>query len=76
MRLILLGPDVHALEQRLLDTKRYTETSSSQRRLRIYLVGTLPIRGKSASTLDGMIGFSVDGAPTGARILNDRWQLR
>ena len=76
LRLVLLGPDVHALEQRLLDTERYIETSSSRRRLRIYLVGTFPIRGKSASTLDGMIGFSVDGTPTGARILNDRWQLR
>jgi hypothetical protein len=76
MKLLLLGADAPALEQRLHTTKQYLEAHSNRRKLKIYLIGTFPILGKSATVLDRMVHFSITGDPSKSRTLRDQYQLR
>lgn len=77
MKLLLFGDDVPDLSQRLQDTKKYLDRRRGNQRLQIYLVGSFPIQGKSTTTLERMIKFSIDGGfSSGSRIFKDKVHVR
>ncbi|KAF2843901.1 hypothetical protein T440DRAFT_530834 [Plenodomus tracheiphilus IPT5] len=63
MKLILLGDDVRALEQRLHESNQHVECHAN-RRLRIYLVGTFPAMGREKASVDRLVNFNTFGTPT------------
>jgi hypothetical protein len=71
MKLLLLGSDVPALTQRLHHTEEYLK-EHGRRRLKIYLIGTFPIRNKTTATLDRMVKFTTTGKPSRNRIFKDK----
>ncbi|KAH8726692.1 hypothetical protein GQ44DRAFT_580367, partial [Phaeosphaeriaceae sp. PMI808] len=75
MKLLLLGSDVPALTQRLHHTEEYLK-EHGRRRLKIYLIGTFPIRNKTTTTLNRMVKFSTTGKPSRNRVFKDKYQLR
>lgn len=76
LKLLLIGADAQALEQRLQDTKLYLKTHSVKRKLRIYLIGAFSLKNKQRFVLDRMIKFTIAGAPCAHRTISDGWQLR
>ncbi|KAF2844287.1 hypothetical protein T440DRAFT_372127, partial [Plenodomus tracheiphilus IPT5] len=62
MKLILLGDDVRALEQRLHESNQHVECHAN-RRLRIYLVGTFPAMGREKASVDRLVNFNTFGTP-------------
>lgn len=76
MKLLLLGNDVSALEQRLKQTRRYTEEHGSKRRLQVFLVGSFPVWEKDAEILDEMIQFSPGRTTCRLRMFKDKVQFR
>lgn len=75
MKLLLLGSDVPALTQRLYHTEEYLK-ENGRRSLKIYLIGTFPIRNKTTTTLDRMVKFSTTGKASQNRVFKDKYQLR
>ncbi|KAF2844404.1 hypothetical protein T440DRAFT_484197 [Plenodomus tracheiphilus IPT5] len=76
MQILVLGNDIHALEQRLHNTEEYVAKYGHNRKLHIFLVGMFPILGKKPKTLARMTRFSVDGNVCASRTLKDNYQLR
>lgn len=75
MRLVLLGHDVPALEQRLHDTKRYLKLHGTKK-LNIYLFGTFPVLHTETRVIDRLIKFSMTGYFCPMRLACDKYQLR
>ena len=76
MKLILLGKDVPALEERLHNIKSYWRGHDNKRKLNIFLIGSFPIYGKSLEALRRFMKFSIDGNPCGGRLFKDKLDLR
>jgi hypothetical protein len=76
MKILLLGEDVKLLEKRLHDTKHYLDCHGHARKLRVYMVGYFPIRGKTTDILDRMVRFSILPEPCNHRIIKDKDHLR
>jgi hypothetical protein len=75
MEFVLLGNDTSALEQRLHDTKNYLR-KYSERKLHIFLVGFFPFRGQTSHTLERLMSFGIDRAPSKIRIFTDAYHLK
>jgi hypothetical protein len=76
MRLLLVGNDVLALQQRLEQPGRYIQKYGHSRKLRIYLTGHCPVLVKSTQIRDRMIEFSIDSTPSKYSIFEDTLQIR
>jgi hypothetical protein len=75
MEFVLLGNDTSALKQRLHDTKNYLR-KYSKRKLHIFLVGFFPFRGQTSDTLERLMSFGIDRAPSKIRIFTDAHHLK
>jgi hypothetical protein len=74
MEFVLLGNDTLALKQRLHDTKNYLR-KYSKRKLHIFLVGFFPFRCQTSHTLERLLTFSIDRAPSKIRMFTDAYHL-
>jgi hypothetical protein len=75
MEFILLGNDTSALVQRLHDTKKYSR-KYSKRKLHVFLVGFFPFQGQDSYTLERLMAFSVNRAPSNIRLFTDKYHLK
>jgi hypothetical protein len=75
MEFILLGNDTSALVQRLHDTKKYLRRYS-KRKLHVFLVGFFPFQGQDSHTLERLMAFSLNRAPSNIRLFTDKYHLK
>lgn len=73
--LVLLGNDVMALQQRLQRPQYYIRKYGHSRKLQIYLVGYCPVITKTNEIRNGLLNFSVFGAPSARRVSEDTLQM-
>ena len=76
MKLLLLGNDVSALQQRLRKPHHYIHGHGRKRKLQIYLIGYCPVITKTTGIRDRLLGFSLFGAPSTHRIFEDTLHMR
>ncbi|KAF2818240.1 hypothetical protein CC86DRAFT_435067 [Ophiobolus disseminans] len=76
MRLLLLGNDVMALQERLHYPRSYIKKHGHSRKLRIYLTGYCPVLAKTTQIRDRMVGFSVNSTPSAYSMFEDTVQIR
>jgi hypothetical protein len=58
IRLLLLGNDLSALQQRLHNPKQYNQTYSYNRRICLYLVGYMPVISRTTGIRDRLLNFT------------------
>lgn len=76
MRLLLLGNDVLALQQRLQSPQDYIRKYGHRRKLQIYLVGLCPMITKTTGIRDKLLNFSLFGAPSAQNVFRDTMQMK
>ena len=76
MRLLLIGNDVLALQQRLQHPQHYIRKYVHSRKLHIYLVGHCPVMTRTTEIRDRLINTSLFGAPSAHSIFEDTIQIR
>jgi hypothetical protein len=75
MRLLLLGNDVLALQQRLDNPEQYLRRHGHRRKLQIYLTGHCPVLAKNTQIQDRIIRFSINSTPNEYSIFKDTMQM-
>jgi hypothetical protein len=76
VRLILIGNDILALQQRLQHPQHYIRKYSHSRKLHIYLFGHCPVMTRTNETQDRLINTSLFGAPSAHSIFEDTMQIK
>jgi hypothetical protein len=76
MRLLLIGNDASALQQRLQHPQHYIRKYGHSRKLQIRLVGSCPVIAQTAGVQDKLIKTSLFGAPSAYSIFEDTIQMR
>jgi hypothetical protein len=76
MRLLLLGNDVSALQQRLQFPQDYIRKHGHTRKLQIYIVGLCPVFTKTTGIRDRLLNFSLFGARGAHSVFEDIIQMR
>ncbi|KAF2844136.1 hypothetical protein T440DRAFT_527187 [Plenodomus tracheiphilus IPT5] len=76
MKLVVFGKDVCTWKDRVNDERYLTRNRNARKKVRLFLVGTFPIMGKSEETLRKMIGFTINGISDELRMFGDRYQLK
>jgi hypothetical protein len=75
MEFVLLGNDTSALEQRPYNTKNYLRKDSKWK-LHIFLVGFFLLRGQGSHTLEGIMTFGLDRAPSKICMFTNAYYLK
>jgi hypothetical protein len=76
MRILLLGNDVSALQQRVEDPEQYIQRYGHSRKLQICLTGYFPVLLKTTQIRDRMIDFTISGAASKYSVSKDTAQIR
>ena len=76
LRLLLMGNDVLALQQRLQHPQHYIRKYGHSRNLQIYLVGHCPVMTRTTEIRDRLINASFFGAPSAYSVFEDTIQIR
>jgi hypothetical protein len=76
LRLLLIGNDTLALQQRLQHPQHYIRKHGHSRKLQIHLVGSCPVVARTTGIRDRLINTSLFGAPSTDSALEDTIQMR
>lgn len=76
MRLLLLGNDVSALQQRLKSPQDYIRRHNQHQKLTIYLVGLCPVFTKTTGIRDRILTSSLFGTRNAQSVFEDTNQIR
>jgi hypothetical protein len=76
MRLLLMGNDVLALQQRLDHPRRYIKRYGHTRKLQIYLIGYCPVMNRTTGIRDRILSFSILQTPSQRRVEEDTLHMR
>jgi hypothetical protein len=75
LRLLLIGNDTSALQQRLQDPQHYIRTYGHSRKLQIHLVGSCPVVARTTEIQDRLVNASLFGAPSAYSVFEDTIQI-
>jgi len=76
LRLLLIGNDVLALQQRLQHPQQYIRKHGHSRKLQIYLIGHCPVISRTTEIRDRLINATLFGAPSAYSVFEDTIQIR
>jgi hypothetical protein len=76
LRLLLIGNDTSALQQRLQSPQHYILKYGHSRKLQIHLVGSCPVMAPTTEIQNKLINASFFGAPSAYSVFEDTVQMR
>jgi hypothetical protein len=76
MKLLLIGNDISALQERVQHPRRYIRKHGHSRELQIYLVGHFPVMCKTTGIRDRLISYTLSSTPSKSSLFQDTLQAR